>query len=301
MKIILITKNYKKPINIGARFLLLIAIVFLAICAYGGHKFVTSPNGMKLLGLTSFKSLAAHNDHLLSSEDYRNNLNAYIEQIGELHIRLEDLDKQTERIQDVMKRQMVGKHKVPKLEKDESEQRKGGPLINDELSQKDIGLVVAKLMKKVQARETLSNKIEAVMLKQTVLKNTLPSLYPVDTPYKSSSFGWRKDPFLGVRAFHKGLDFSAATGEPIMATASGIVTEAGFEKDYGKYIKINHGDGLETRYAHASKLLVSKGDVVRREQVIALVGNTGRSTGPHLHYEIRLNGRALDPKQYLKK
>ena len=301
MKIILITKNHKKPINISARFLLLIAIVFLAICTYGGHKFVTSPNGMKLLGLTSFESLSANNYNLLSSEDYRNNLNAYIEQIGELHIRLEDLDKQTERIQDVMKRQIVGKHKVPKLEKDESEQSKGGPLINDELSQKDIGLVVAKLMDKVEARESLSNKIEAMMLKQTVLKNTLPSLYPVDTPYKSSSFGWRKDPFLGVRAFHKGLDFSAATGEPIMATASGIVTEAGFERDYGKYIKINHGDGLETRYAHASKLLVSKGDVVRREQVIALVGNTGRSTGPHLHYEIRLNGRALDPKQYLKK
>ena len=280
---------------------MLIAIVFLAICTYGGHKFVTSPNGMKLLGLTSFESLSANNDNLLSSEDYRNNLNAYIEQIGELHIRLEDLDKQTERIQDVMKRQIVGKHKVPKLEKDESEQSKGGPLINDELSQKDIGLVVAKLMDKVEARESLSNKIEAMMLKQTVLKNTLPSLYPVDTPYRSSSFGWRKDPFLGVRAFHKGLDFSAVTGEPIMATASGIVTEAGFERDYGKYIKINHGDGLETRYAHASKLLVSKGDVVRREQVIALVGNTGRSTGPHLHYEIRLNGRALDPKQYLKK
>ena len=301
MKIILITKNHKNPINIGARFLLLIAIVFLAICTYGGHKFVTSPNGMKLLGLTSFESLSANNDNLLSSEDYRNNLNAYIEQIGELHIRLEDLDKQTERIQDVMKRQIVGKHKVPKLEKDESEQSKGGPLINDELSQKDIGLVVAKLMDKVEARESLSNKIEAMMLKQTVLKNTLPSLYPVDTPYRSSSFGWRKDPFLGIRAFHKGLDFSAVTGEPIMATASGIVTEAGFERDYGKYIKINHGDGLETRYAHASKLLVSKGDVVRREQVIALVGNTGRSTGPHLHYEIRLNGRALDPKQYLKK
>ena len=149
---------------------MLIAIVFLAICTYGGHKFVTSPNGMKLLGLTSFESLSANNDNLLSSEDYRNNLNAYIEQIGELHIRLEDLDKQTERIQDVMKRQIAGKHKVPKLEKEESEQSKGGPLINDELSQKDIGLVVAKLIDKVEARESLSNKIEAMMLKQTVLR-----------------------------------------------------------------------------------------------------------------------------------
>ncbi len=301
MKIILITKNHKKPMHISAGFLLLIAIVFFAICAYGGHKFLTSANGMKLLGLASFESLNTINDDYLTSEDYRNNLNAYIKQIGELHIRLEDLDKQTERIQDVIKRQIVGKHKVPKLEKDESEKGKGGPLINDELSQKDIGLVVAKLVEKVEAREALSNKIEAMMLKQTVLKNTLPSLYPVDTPYRSSSFGWRQDPFLGVRAFHKGLDFSAATGEPIKATASGIVTAAGFERDYGKYIKINHGDGLETRYAHASKLLVSKGDVVRREQIIGLVGNTGRSTGPHLHYEIRLNGRALDPKQYLKK
>jgi murein DD-endopeptidase MepM/ murein hydrolase activator NlpD len=301
MKIILITKNHKKPINIGGKFLLLIAIAFLAICTYGGHKFVTSPNGMKFLGLASFEILEATHDELLSSEDYRNNLNAYIKQIGELNIRIEDLDKQTERIQDVMKRQIVGKHKVPKLKEDKLEEGKGGPVINDELSQKDIGLAVAKLKNKVEAREALSNKMEAMMLKQSVLKNTLPSLYPVDIPYRSSSFGWRQDPFLGVRAFHKGLDFSAATGEPIKATASGIVTEAGFERDYGKYIKISHGDGLETRYAHASKLLVSKGDVVRREQIIALVGNTGRSTGPHLHYEIRLNGRALDPKQYLKK
>lgn len=301
MKIILITNNHKKPINISARFLLLIAIVLLAICTYGGHKFATSPNGMKLLGLTSFESLVATNDDLLSSEDYRNSLNAYIKQIGELHIRLENLDKQTERIQDVMKRQIVGKHKVPKLKEEKIEKGKGGPLINDELSQKDLGLAVAKLMEKVEIREALSNKMEAMMLKQSVLKNTLPTLYPVDIPYRSSSFGWRQDPFLGVRAFHKGLDFSAATGEPIKATASGIVTDAGFARDYGKYIKISHGDGLETRYAHASKILVSKGDVVRREQVIGLVGNTGRSTGPHLHYEIRLNGKALDPKQYLKK
>ena len=138
-------------------------------------------------------------------------------------------------------------------------------------------------------------------MKHSVLKETLPTLYPVEVPYTSSSFGWRRDPFLGIRAFHSGLDFSAAHGEEIMATGAGIVTMVGKEKNYGNFLKIKHGDGLETRYAHCSKILVKKGDIVERNQVIALVGNTGRSTGPHLHYEIRLNGRALDPRQYLKK
>ena len=92
-----------------------------------------------------------------------------------------------------------------------------------------------------------------------------------------------------------------AEGDEIKATASGIVTAAGKAPDYGNYIKIKHGGGIETRYAHASKLLVKKGDLVNKDQVIALVGNTGRSTGPHLHYEIRLNGRSLDPRKYLKK
>ncbi len=301
MKIIIIAKNHKKPINISLGVFLLFLITIVMFCSYGAHKFVTSSNGMKILGLTNDELLPTKNDNLVSSQEYRNNLNAYVKQIGELHIRLKNLDKQTERIQDVMKRQIVGKHKVPRLNVKDKDSGKVGPLINDELSQKDIGLAISKLMERVEARETLSNKMEAMMLKQSVLKNTLPSLYPVDVPYRSSSFGWRHDPIIGVRAFHSGLDFSAATGEPIKATASGIVTAAGVAPDYGKYIKIKHGDGLETRYAHASKLLVSKGDIVQREQIIGLVGSTGRSTGPHLHYEIRLNGRALDPRQYIKK
>ena len=86
-----------------------------------------------------------------------------------------------------------------------------------------------------------------------------------------------------------------------MATGAGIVTMVAKEKNYVNVLKIKHGDGLETRYAHCSKILVKKGDIVEINQVIALVGNTGRSTGQHLHYEIRLNGRALDPRQYLKK
>jgi murein DD-endopeptidase MepM/ murein hydrolase activator NlpD len=154
---------------------------------------------------------------------------------------------------------------------------------------------------KIEAREELYNTMESILLKESVLKDTLPSLKPVNIPCCSSSYGWRNDPILGIRKFHEGLDFSAAHGEPIIATASGIVVAAGRAGHYGKYVKIKHGGGLETRYAHASKLLVKTGDLVSKGEVIALVGNTGRSTGPHLHYEIRLRGNSLDPRKYLKK
>jgi murein DD-endopeptidase MepM/ murein hydrolase activator NlpD len=109
------------------------------------------------------------------------------------------------------------------------------------------------------------------------------------------------DPILGKRAFHQGIDFSAAHGEPIYATAGGIVEKAGRHGAYGNLVCINHGGGLKTRYAHISKILVKKGDIVKKEDLIAYVGNTGRSTGPHLHYEIRLKNRSLDPKQYLRR
>ena len=108
------------------------------------------------------------------------------------------------------------------------------------------------------------------------------------------------NPVIGVRAFHEGLDFSANVGQPIKATAAGIVISAEVTPEYGNMVRISHGSGLETRYAHASKLLVKEGDRIKKNQVIALVGNTGRSTGPHLHYEIRMNGESLDPRKYLQ-
>jgi len=227
-------------------------------------------------------------------------LDAYIRQITELYMRLNYIDQQTDRIQQIMKKQIIGKEKLPILEK-EDKSSSGGPFINEELRHEDVSLALDNLMAKVDAREIQYNQMEAMMLKQSVLKLTLPTLYPVDVPYRSSSYGWRHDPILGIRAFHNGLDFSAAEGEPIRATADGRVKRVGRGPDYGKFVVIDHGDRLETRYAHASKILVSEGDLVQREDVIALVGNTGRSTGPHLHYEIRYKNRSLDPRQYLKK
>ena len=231
----------------------------------------------------------------------KDNLDVYANQIGELYSRILDIDQQTDRLQDVMKKQILGKEKLPKLNKENKLDGKGGPLFEEKISYNDIQKTLEMLMGNIKVREDIYNKMEAILLKQSVLKETLPSLYPVNVPYTSSSYGWRRDPILGKRAFHEGIDFSAAHGESIYATAGGIVKKASRSGAYGKLITINHGGGLQTRYAHLSKILVKSGDIVKKEDLIGNVGNTGRSTGPHLHYEIRLNKHSLDPKQYLKR
>ena len=297
MKILFISKNNtKKPVSINIYLFVFFIIVFLSsISAYVYNlsiKIATQRSEEKI------ETLKLDLDFV----SYQRSLQLYIQQIGEMNARLTDLDNQTERLQGILKKQIVGKQKLPKLPKKEKEfENQGGPFINNNLTEQDVQIALQTLMNRMQKREDIFNETESILLKQSVIKDTLPDLYPVSVGYRSSSYGWRIDPMLGVRSFHEGLDFSAAEGDDIKATASGIVIAAGKAPDYGNYVKIKHGGGIETRYAHASKLLVKKGDLVNKDQVIALVGNTGRSTGPHLHYEIRLNGRSLDPRKYLKK
>ena len=116
----------------------------------------------------------------------------------------------------------------------------------------------------------------------------------------SSSFGVRSDPFLGRAAMHTGLDFRGATGSPVHATANGRVVTAGWLGGYGKMVEVNHGNGLATRYGHMSAINVKVGDTIKIGQVVGELGSTGRSTGPHLHYETRINGEAVDPQKFLR-
>jgi murein DD-endopeptidase MepM/ murein hydrolase activator NlpD len=290
MKIIFIGKNTSKPKSISFAFVVFLLLALLISNFYFFNYLIEKRDSIKL------------GDFELTSGDINyQNLNIYVDQIGELHSRILGIDQQTERLQDVMRKQILGKEKLPKLKKENKLDGKGGPFIEKRITHKDIRNTLVMLMDNIQAREDIYNKMEAILLKRSVLKETLPTLYPVNVPYQSSSYGWRMDPILGKRAFHEGIDFSAATGEPIYATAGGIVEKARRWGKYGNLITINHGGGLRTRYAHLHKILVKKGDIVNKEDLIGYVGNTGRSTGPHLHYEIRLNKNSLDPKQYLKR
>jgi murein DD-endopeptidase MepM/ murein hydrolase activator NlpD len=116
----------------------------------------------------------------------------------------------------------------------------------------------------------------------------------------SSGFGVRSDPFLGRPAMHTGLDFRASMGDPVRATANGKVETAGWSGGYGRMIEIDHGNGLSTRYGHLSDIKVKVGDTIKIGQIIGAVGSTGRSTGPHLHYETRIDGEAVDPQKFLR-
>jgi len=138
------------------------------------------------------------------------------------------------------------------------------------------------------------------VLNDSARKQLLPTMLPVPDAEIGSGFGVRADPFSGAPAMHEGLDFVADVGTPIMAAGGGIVVFAGFHREFGNLVEIDHGNGILTRYGHCSRLDVKAGAVVRRGQVIAAVGESGRATGPHLHFEIRRNGVAQNPVKFLQ-
>lgn len=130
--------------------------------------------------------------------------------------------------------------------------------------------------------------------------NGMLALRPITSSARmSSGFGYRIHPVTGKSQFHKGMDFAAPIGTPIYATGNGVVTFSGWGTGYGRYVEVDHGNGTVTRYAHTSANYVNVGDTVYANQQIAAVGNTGRSTGAHLHYEVRQNGQAVNPQTYL--
>ena len=136
---------------------------------------------------------------------------------------------------------------------------------------------------------------------QNLLAST-PAIRPISRGEKSwvtSSFGFRRSPFTGQREFHQGFDISTRKGTPVLATAEGVVTFAGKKGLLGNTVIVDHGHGMVTRYGHCSKFLKKRGEKVKRWEPIALVGNTGRSTGPHVHYEVRLNGIPVNPYKYI--
>ena len=155
------------------------------------------------------------------------------------------------------------------------------------------------MLKSLQSQIDLSGSqlsaLENVILSRQLGQEIHPEGRPVSTGYESSGFGDRVDPFTGGEEFHEGIDFAAPQGTRIHAVAAGIVTWAGPRGGYGNMVQIDHGNGYATRYGHAEKVLVHVGETVNRGDVIALVGDTGRSTGPHVHFEVLKYGREVNP------
>jgi len=176
----------------------------------------------------------------------------------------------------------------------------GGDESSEDMPAGDLLKSLDDLQKKFDSSGEQLGVLESMMYNQQLQLAAIPNGRPAPG-YITSGFGTRADPFTGGQAHHMGIDFAAHTGDPVMAAAGGVVSFAGVKNGYGNVVEVDHGNGYSTLYGHNSRLVVRVGDIVRAGQVLAKAGSTGRSTGPHVHFEVHVNGRPVNPRQFLDK
>lgn len=221
----------------------------------------------------------------------RENLDVMAKRLGEMQAKMMQLEALGERVSG-----LAGVS--PKEIK--SSVGSGGALVGSRsLTMEELQATLADLDKITDQRVDLMTLMESRLFDLKIKKLMVPTQQPVVGGALGSSFGWRIDPVNGQSALHTGLDFPAAQGTTIVAAAGGVVVTQEYHPAYGNMLEIDHGNDLITRYAHASKVLAKKGDLIKRGQKIAEVGSTGRSTGSHLHFEVLVQGVFQDPQKFL--
>jgi hypothetical protein len=221
----------------------------------------------------------------------RENLDAMARKVGEMEAKLVQLEALGERVSGLAG---VNPNDI------KAPPGRGGALVEGRpLSMKELQTTLEDLDHLTDQRVDLMTVVESRLFDQKIKKMMIPTQQPVANSRLGSAFGWRIDPFTGHSALHTGLDFEAGPGTPILAAAGGVVVTAEAHPQYGNMVEIDHGNNLVTRYAHTSRFWVKKGDIVKRGQHIADVGTTGRSTGPHLHFEVLVQGVPQDPRKFL--
>jgi murein DD-endopeptidase MepM/ murein hydrolase activator NlpD len=226
----------------------------------------------------------------------RENLDAIAQRVGEIQAKMVKLEAMGDRVSTI-----VGVKPDDLPARPKPLPGAGGPFVPAEtVSLEQLTSIVQSLDEGTDQRSDLFTLIESRLLEKKLQSLLVPSSAPVDVPV-GSGFGFRPDPFTGRTALHTGLDFPADVGTPVAAAAGGVVVSTEWHPAYGHMVELDHGHGLTTRYAHNSKVLVARGDLVKRGQAIAEVGTSGRSTGPHLHFEVLVEGVPQDPQKFLAK
>ncbi|MEJ2565897.1 MAG: M23 family metallopeptidase [Gammaproteobacteria bacterium] len=304
MNIILLGKKQQRPLKIhlsrtrAVALLVAVLLVPLSLVSYLGF-FLGSEYGQTAVALNgndAMKPDGAGNKQ--SPRDVQETINALTARLGALQaqvIRLNALGKR-----------LVG---VAGLEKGEfdfsSPPPQGGPEEPNVLAETPLPLPalrqdVDRLNQQLNDRQEQLSILDTVFRHRNLLDEVLPKGRPVSDGWISSYYGYRTNPFSGGREWHPGVDIAGKMGEPVVAVAAGIVTYAGKDGGYGNLVQINHGNGFVTRYGHNSKVLVKVGETVSKGQEISLMGSTGRSTGPHVHFEVWRSGRRVNPIKYLR-
>lgn len=299
MNIILLSKTRKSPININLRRGTVLALFFFFSVGLPAF-FASIGYGVALLRVQPFSHDLSARLAVLSQKDSlpgdaKANLTALTARLGELQaraIRIDALGKRLVEISDLDKGEFDF-DRPPGV---------GGPegATVADIDIQDFERAIGNLARQLEDREQKLVLLETMLRDQDIFEETVPRGQPIQHGWISSHFGTRTDPFTGKRALHFGVDFAGKEGSKIVAVASGVVTWSGERFGYGRMVEVDHGNGYVTRYAHNSTNFVKVGDVVQKGEPLALMGSSGRSTGPHVHFEVLRNGTAVDPIAYVR-
>jgi len=306
MNIILFAKCYNKPLSIRLSNPRCMLGIFSGILILLGSIFAAGfwvaqarqVNGLEPALVQEWKQTISEQQAAL--EETKRNAQAHIDALSQ---RLGQLQAHVLRI-DALGQRLT---KMAKLDKGEfnfdQPPPQGGPENASELQSADTQQVtqtIDDLSRQLQDREDQLSVLETMMLHSNLRAQVSPAGRPIKGGWLSSYFGYRNDPFTGKREHHNGVDFAGKLGSDIIAVAAGVVTWSGDRYGYGNMVEIDHGNGYVTRYAHNQKNLVKVGDKIAKGQLIAKMGSSGRSTGPHVHFEVLRNGRVVDPLKHMQ-
>ncbi|MBA2238228.1 MAG: peptidoglycan DD-metalloendopeptidase family protein [Lysobacter sp.] len=227
-----------------------------------------------------------------SERDAQREINALAARLGELQAQANRLNALGERLT------RVGKLQDGEFDFDRPVGTGGSEDVED-MPKKELDEGLDELDSQFKASGEQLSVLESLLFNQQMDMNAVPSRAPINNSYITSGFGGRADPILGGRQYHKGIDFEANTGDPVLAVADGVVSFSGSRSGYGNTVELDHGNGYVTRYAHNSRLTSKVGSLVRAGEEIAKAGSTGRSTGAHVHFEVWQNGRVVNPRKFL--
>lgn len=303
MNIILVSSRLKtaKTLHVTPRFLLwaVLGLIFLSFVS----SFAFSWVGIRFnLPFASDLVAMVQQQHNKKNEEYlRENVSAMAVKLGEMQAQVVRLDSLGERISKLSGVSLPKTDVGNKGGKDAAG-GKGGPLVRPSapLSAMDLQREIDRLGEIIEQRSDELTALESQLMERRIKSTLLPTITPIEANYLGSPFGRRIDPIAGVGAMHEGIDFVADIGTSVIASAGGVVVTAESHPQYGLLVEIDHGNEFTSRYAHLSKISVKVGQIVRRGQLIAASGNTGRSTGPHLHFEVRFKGVAQNPSRFLQ-
>lgn len=294
MQIILVSRHLKvaRTFTIMPRHVAMLLATFLTVVFFTSAVFSWLSVHLRLPLIENLLASIQYQESQKTQDYVTNNMQMMATRLGELQAQVLQLDSLGDRLSNVagIKRESA-KLELPGL---------GGPFVPAPMTAGELQREIERLAQAIDSKADELVLLESSFLEKRLKERLLPTTLPVKEAFLGSAFGHRADPIAGLRAMHEGMDFNAETGARVVAAADGVVLSSAYHSEFGNLIELDHGEGLVTRYAHLSSMNVKPGQIAKRGELIGAVGSTGRSTGSHLHFEVRMLGVAQNPARFLQ-